>query len=72
MMFFTDEQKLESAAMDGTDRRVIVTGHLNMLTGVSVDIPARRVYFCDGKVDRIESVAYDGSDRQTVRIIDRF
>jgi hypothetical protein len=66
MMFFTDEQRVESAAMDGSDRRIIVTGHLNMLTGLSVDIPSRRVYFCDGKVDRIESVAYDGTDRQTV------
>ena len=66
MMFFTDDTKVESASLDGDDRRVLVDTHLNQVSGITVDIPGRRVYFCDAKIDRIESIAYDGSDRQVV------
>jgi low density lipoprotein-related protein 2 len=39
--------------------------HKNIST-FSVDIPAKRVYWVDPKVDRVESVDYDGNDRQIV------
>ena len=66
MMFFTDAANVWSASLDGGDRRLIVDTHMNEVTGLTVDIPNRRVYFSDGKADRIESLNYDGSDRQTI------
>uniref|UniRef100_A0AC35G4G5 EGF-like domain-containing protein n=1 Tax=Panagrolaimus sp. PS1159 TaxID=55785 RepID=A0AC35G4G5_9BILA len=65
-MFFSNQFKLEAAAMDGTRRRVLVDTHTHQVSGVTVDIPSKRVYWVDPKVDRVETVDYDGNDRRTV------
>lgn len=67
--------------MDGTRRRTLLESHTHQVSGVVgklvnrllslihcfiVDIPAKRVYWVDPKVDRVESVDYDGNDRQIV------
>ena len=65
-MFFSNQFKLEAAAMDGTRRRVLVDTHTHQVSGVTVDIPGKRVYWVDPKVDRVETVDYDGNDRRIV------
>ena len=70
LMFFTDENKLETAKMDGRDRRELFREHLYQLSSVALDIPAQRVYFCDPKSDRIDTVLYDGTDRRIVSFHD--
>uniref|UniRef100_A0A7E4V2M4 EGF-like domain-containing protein n=1 Tax=Panagrellus redivivus TaxID=6233 RepID=A0A7E4V2M4_PANRE len=65
-MFFSNQFKLEAAAMDGTRRRVLINTHTHQVSGVAVDIAAKRVYWVDPKVDRVETVDYDGNDRKIV------
>uniref|UniRef100_A0A914L2L5 Low-density lipoprotein receptor-related protein n=2 Tax=Meloidogyne TaxID=189290 RepID=A0A914L2L5_MELIC len=65
-MFFSNQLKLETCHMDGTSRRVIVETHTHQVSGVVVDIAAKRVYWCDPKVDRVESVDYSGNDRRQI------
>ena len=52
--------------MDGTNRRVLVETHTHQISGLAVDIAAKRLYFVDPKTDRVESIDYAGVDRQTV------
>lgn len=63
LMFFTNEKTLERASMDGNLRKVIVSGHTYQITGVTLDLVNTRVFWCDPKMDLIETVRYDGSDR---------
>ncbi|KAI6192728.1 EGF-like domain-containing protein [Aphelenchoides besseyi] len=65
-MFFSNQFKLEACSMDGTNRRVLMDTHTHQVSGVVVDIPAKRVYWVDPKVDRVESMDYDGNDRRVV------
>uniref|UniRef100_A0A1I7WFR2 Low-density lipoprotein receptor-related protein 6 n=1 Tax=Heterorhabditis bacteriophora TaxID=37862 RepID=A0A1I7WFR2_HETBA len=65
-MFFTNQFKLEGAAMDGTRRRVLINTHTHQVSGIVVDISAKRVYWVDPKVDRLESIDYQGNDRRVV------
>ncbi|PIO68005.1 Low-density lipoprotein receptor repeat class B [Teladorsagia circumcincta] len=65
-MFFTNQFKIEGAAMDGSRRRTLINTHTHQVSGIVVDIPARRVYWVDPKVDRVESIDYQGNDRRIV------
>lgn len=65
-MFFSNQLNLEAAAMDGSNRRVLIKSHTHQVSGVVVDIPAKRVYWVDPKVDRLESVDYQGNDRRVI------
>ncbi|CAJ0930175.1 unnamed protein product, partial [Mesorhabditis belari] len=65
-MFFTNQFNIEGCAMDGSRRRVLVSTHTHQVSGIVVDIPAKRVYWVDPKVDRVESIDYMGNDRRVV------
>ncbi|VBB33678.1 unnamed protein product, partial [Acanthocheilonema viteae] len=65
-MFFSNQFKLEGAAMDGTQRYTLIDTHTHQVSGVVVDIAAKRVYWVDPKVDRVESIDYNGNDRRVV------
>uniref|UniRef100_A0A158P9R2 EGF-like domain-containing protein n=1 Tax=Angiostrongylus cantonensis TaxID=6313 RepID=A0A158P9R2_ANGCA len=65
-MFFTNQFKVEGAAMDGSRRRTLINTHTHQVSGIVVDIPAKRVYWVDPKVDRVESIDYQGSDRRII------
>ncbi|VDK47362.1 unnamed protein product [Anisakis simplex] len=65
-MFFSNQFKLETAAMDGTRRRTLIDTHTHQVSGLVVDIPSKRVYWVDPKVDRVESIDYNGNDRRIV------
>ncbi|VDO95583.1 unnamed protein product [Soboliphyme baturini] len=63
LMFFTNEKKLERSGMDGSDRQVLVANHTYQITSVTLDLVGARVYWCDPKIDVLESVKYDGTGR---------
>lgn len=53
--------------MNGTNRVTVVSTKLLLPTGLAIDYPAARLYWCDGKKKTIESSRLDGSDRRVVR-----
>lgn len=66
-MFWTDwgqDAKIERAALDGTERLVIVGTELGWPNGLALDYELNKVYWGDGKIDRIEMCNLDGSDRR--------
>ncbi len=52
--------------MDGTARRTILSDRMYYVSAITVDLIARRIYYCDSRLDYIETAKYDGSDRQIV------
>lgn len=65
-MFIADTNKIVRANMDGTDVRELVTDVIYKASGVSVDIVAQRVFWCDALLDYVETIAYDGTGRTVV------
>ena len=65
-LFWTDwgqHPRIESAGMDGSDRKVIVSDKIYWPNGLTLDKPARRLYFADARLDFIAFCNYDGSGR---------
>ncbi|KAK9892226.1 hypothetical protein WA026_019028 [Henosepilachna vigintioctopunctata] len=70
VLFWTDwgsMPKIETAYMDGNKRRVLVNTSLLWPTSIAVDYPAERLYWADPKSFVVESIKFDGTDRQIVR-----
>uniref|UniRef100_A0A224X518 Putative nidogen n=1 Tax=Panstrongylus lignarius TaxID=156445 RepID=A0A224X518_9HEMI len=69
-MFWSDWNdkgpKIERAALDGSGRTVLVDNHVGWPNGIALDIPRKKVYWCDAKTDAIEVINYDGTDRREV------
>lgn len=69
-MYWTDASmspKIEYSWMDGTKRDILVSEHLGTPTGITIDYAGgHRIYWCDTKLDTIESMKMDGSNRVTV------
>jgi hypothetical protein len=65
------QARIESAGMDGSERRVIVQGgdHVVWPTGLTLDLLSQRIYWTDAKLKMKFSAKYDGSDLYAV--IDR-
>ncbi|KRF99553.1 uncharacterized protein Dwil_GK25551 [Drosophila willistoni] len=66
LMFVADGGQVLRAHMDGTHARSIVSEAAYKASGVTVDIIAKRVFWCDSLLDYIESVDYEGSQRVMV------
>lgn len=70
-MFFTkwgpSNPMLERAALDGSDRTVLVQQKIVYPYGVTVDYPTQHVYWVDTYLDFVERIDYDGSNRRTIR-----
>ncbi|XP_013407657.1 low-density lipoprotein receptor-related protein 2-like [Lingula anatina] len=69
LMFWTDwgqNPRIERAGMDGSGRVSIVTTKLFWPNGLAIDLPTKRLYFCDAHMDYIEFVNYDGTGRHQV------
>lgn len=62
-MFIADSNQVIRANMDGTNAKPIVSEAAYKASGVTVDILARRVFWCDSLLDYIETVDYDGNHR---------
>lgn len=63
LMFVADGGQVLRAHMDGTHARSIVSEAAYKASGVTVDIIAKRVYWCDSLLDYIETVNYEGENR---------
>lgn len=55
------------ASMDGSQKRRLVTENVEFASGLAIDYPSRRLYWCDVRKSTIETVNLDGQDRQVVR-----
>ncbi len=55
------------ANLDGTDFLRIVSARLDNIVSITLDIIDKRVFFLDDGNSRIESVDYDGRNREIVR-----
>ena len=57
--------KIERAWMDGSNRNVFITSKTVLWpNGLSLDIPAKVLYWVDAFYDRIEMVMLNGTDRK--------
>ena len=68
-LFWSDwgqHPRIESAGLDGSLRTVIVAEKVFWPNGLTLDLPAKRLYFADARLDYIEFCNYDGSGRTTV------
>ncbi|XP_043929607.1 low-density lipoprotein receptor-related protein 1B, partial [Protopterus annectens] len=65
MMYWTvigDHSHIEEAAMDGTQRRILVQKNLRRPTGLAIDYFNQRLYWADSELSVIGSVHFDGSN----------
>ncbi|KAF2885872.1 hypothetical protein ILUMI_20301, partial [Ignelater luminosus] len=65
-MFIADSSQVLRANMDGTNAHAIVSEAAYKASGITVDIIAKRVYWCDSLLDYIETVDYEGQHRVLV------
>lgn len=69
VVFWTDwgdHPRIERVNMDGSNRTSILTSKIYWPNGLTLDLPNKRVYFADSKVDYIDFCNYDGTGRQQV------
>lgn len=65
-MYWTDwgaRPKIEKAALDGTQRSVLINTSLGWPNGLSIDYRERKLYWGDAKTDKIEVSNLDGTNR---------
>lgn len=68
-MFWTDwgkVPKIEKAYLDGTNRQVVINKLIGWPNSIVVDSNENKIYWCDAKMDTIESADLDGSNRVTL------
>ena len=68
-MYWTDwgrEAKIETASMDGTERRDLVVDAISQPNGIAIDLVAQRVYWADSDLDTLEFISFDGTGRTQV------
>lgn len=63
LMFVADSKQVLRANMDGTSALPIVSEAAYKVSGVAVDIIAKRIYWCDSLLDYIETADYMGRNR---------
>lgn len=61
-----DRRIIGRASMDGTASVPFVSDDLHWPNGITADWPNERIYWVDAKLDRIESVRFDGGGRHIV------
>lgn len=67
LVFWSDAGARPAIMVSGTDGsspRELLTRHLRRPTAVTVDGPARRLYFADVRLHTLETVRLDGGDRR--------
>ena len=68
-MYWTDwgiTAKIETASMDGQERRDFVITELSQPNGISIDLESERVYWSDSDLDKLEFIGFDGTGRTLV------
>lgn len=70
MFWSTMMRSIFTASMDGSQKKRLVFENIEFASGLAIDYPSRRLYWCDIRKSTIESVTLDGKDRQIVRKFD--
>ena len=68
-MYWTDwgdNPKIERAALDGSDRIVLVNTSLGWPNGLALDTERGKLYWGDAQTDVIEVADLDGKNRRTL------
>lgn len=68
-MFWTDwgnQPEIARASMDGTHDLSFVNTNIRWPNGLTIDYPNNRLYWIDAKLNTIESIYLDGTDRRIV------
>jgi len=72
LLFWSDDwgssSHIGSAGMDGSQRTNVITTDIIWPNGLVVDETIQRIYWIDGKLNRIESSRIDGSDRKILPV----
>lgn len=63
LMFIADSKQVLRANMDGTNAFPVVSEAAYKVSGLAVDIIAKRIYWCDSLLDYIETADYRGRNR---------
>lgn len=63
LMFIADSKQVLRTNMDGTNAFPVVSEAAYKVSGVAVDIIAKRIYWCDSLLDYIETADYRGHNR---------
>ena len=58
--------KIEQANMDGSARTTLVSSGLTWVNSLAMDYQSGVLYWCDGKLDKIESVDLQGNNRAVI------
>ncbi|KAH1001198.1 hypothetical protein HUJ04_013441 [Dendroctonus ponderosae] len=53
-----------------TFNRKVLVDNLQWPTSLAIDYPTKRLYWCDPKSSKVESVRFDGKNRQVVKTFD--
>ncbi|KAL7046079.1 hypothetical protein ACKWTF_002468 [Chironomus riparius] len=67
MIWSTMLRVIYIASMDGAHKKRLVMENIEFASGLAIDYPSRRVYWCDIRKSTIETVTLEGQDRQVVR-----
>jgi len=71
-LFWTDVEsrvKIERAFLDGSDRMVIFNeSNEYIINDLAIDFETDKLYFCDSRLNRIERMNLDGSDKEIILI----
>jgi len=68
-MYWTEigyQPTIKTALMEGTKRSILVQDKLKWPVGLALDAPAKRLYWCDSKLKRVESISLDARDRHVI------
>jgi len=63
LMFIADSKQVLRTNMDGTNAFPVVSEAAYKVSGVAVDIIAKRIFWCDSLLDYIETADYRGHNR---------
>ncbi|KAI6192642.1 hypothetical protein M3Y96_01248600 [Aphelenchoides besseyi] len=61
-----NQSTIESFELSGGNRTLLVNTNIESPNGLAVDISARKIYFANGRLDRIERMDEDGKNREIV------
>ena len=68
-MYWTDcgkHPKIERAGLDGSQRVTLVDTSVAWPNGITIDYHKKKIYWADAKLDKIEVMNLDGSNRRLV------
>ena len=68
-MFWTDwgkHPKIERAELDGSHRITLVNTSVAWPNGITIDFHEQKLYWVDAKLDKIEIMNLDGSNRRVI------